>query len=116
MAIVILAYWCPHCQAELPGLVELLRSRGVASGTSVLGLSTGIDPLRPNYPPSAWLERERWAEPTLVDDADDSALRALGMSSFPGFVFVDANGAVVLRLTGEIGAERFGQILTTLAP
>jgi thiol-disulfide isomerase/thioredoxin len=115
MAIVVLAHWCPHCQAELPGLVELIAQGRVPEGVSVVGLSTAIDAVRPNYPPSAWFEREGWTQPTLTDDASSRALDALGLSTFPGFVFVDGQGAVALRLTGEIGAERFGEILASLA-
>ncbi|MGZ8481697.1 MAG: TlpA family protein disulfide reductase [Candidatus Limnocylindria bacterium] len=115
MAIVVLAHWCPHCQAELPGLVDLIAQGGVPEGVSVVGVSTGIDAVRPNYPPSAWFEREGWAQPTLIDDASSRALQALGLNAFPGFVFVDAQGAVALRLTGEIGTARFGEILASLA-
>lgn len=116
MAIVVVAHWCAHCQAELPGLVQLIAQGGVPEGVTVVGLSTAIDALRPNYPPSAWFEREGWAQPTLIDDASSGALQALGLNSFPGFVFVDAQGAVTLRLVGEIGADRFGQLLASLAP
>lgn len=113
MAIVALAHWCPTCQAELPGIVQLIEAGGVPDGVSVIGLSTGIDAVRPNYPPSAWLERERWRQPTLIDDADSRALEALGLSAFPGIVFVDGDGMVVQRL---IGADRFGEILASIAP
>jgi thiol-disulfide isomerase/thioredoxin len=116
MAIVVVAHWCPHCQAELPNIVQLIDRGGVPAGVSVVGLSTAIDALRPNYPPSAWFEREGWRQPTLIDDANSDALRTLGLDTFPGFVFVDSQGAVSLRLTGEIGADRFGEILASLAP
>jgi cytochrome c biogenesis protein CcmG/thiol:disulfide interchange protein DsbE len=116
MAIVVLAHWCPHCQSELPGIVQLIDRGGVPAGVTVVGLSTSIDAVRPNYPPSAWFEREGWRQPTLIDDATSDALRALGLNTFPGFVFVDSQGAVTLRLTGEIGADRFGAILASLAP
>jgi len=116
MAIVVLAHWCPHCQSELPDLVQFIDGGGVPAGVSVVGLSTAIDAVRPNYPPSAWFEREGWRQPTLIDDANSTALRALGLDAFPGFVFVDGQGAVSLRLTGEIGADRFGEILASLAP
>jgi thiol-disulfide isomerase/thioredoxin len=116
MAIVVLAHWCPHCQAELPGIVQLIEQGGVPEGVSIVGLSTGIDAVRPNYPPSAWFEREGWTQPTLIDDAGSSALDALGLGSFPGFVFVDGQGVVVQRLTGEIGAEQFGELLASIAP
>lgn len=116
MAIVVLAHWCPHCQAELPRLVEVIDTGGVPAGVSVVGLSTAIDPARPNYAPSAWLEREGWAQPTLIDDANSTALESLGLNSFPGFVFVDADGRVAQRLTGEIGDVQFAQILASIEP
>src|SRR5687768_10216733 len=76
MVIVVLAHWCPHCQAEVPALVDYLASTGVPDDVRIVGVSTAIDAVRPNYPPSAWLEREGWTVPTLVDDASSSALSA----------------------------------------
>jgi thiol-disulfide isomerase/thioredoxin len=116
MAIVVLAHWCPHCQAELPVLSDYIADGAMPAGVSVVGLSTAIDPVRPNYPPSAWFEREGWMQPTLIDDATNGALRALGITTFPGFVFVAADGTVAQRMTGEIGADGFAQILESLAP
>lgn len=115
-AIVIVAHWCPHCQAELPLLVDYLESTGMPDGVELVAVSTSIDPVRPNYPPSAWLEGEGWTAPTLVDDADSTALAALGMSNFPGFVFVDADGEVFGRITGEIPMATFDEIVNSLAP
>lgn len=115
-AIVVLAHWCPHCQAELPVLTEWLSRNGLPAGVRVVALSTAIDPGRPNYPPSAWLQREGWTQPTLIDDASSSALAALGLNTFPGFVFVHGDGTVAARTSGEIGAERFAAALASLAP
>ncbi len=100
--IVVLAHWCPHCQAELPLLVDMINAGQIPEGVSVVGLATAIDELRPNYPPSAWFEREGWQQPTLIDDANSDGLAALGLSVFPGFVFVDAQGRVTQRLTAEV--------------
>ena len=116
MAIVIVAHWCPHCQAEIPRLVQDIAANGVPDGVDVVTISTSINRAQPNYPPSAWLEREGWSEPTLVDDANSSALAALGVASFPGFVFVDADGNVVQRTTGEIPVESWRQALNSIAP
>jgi thiol-disulfide isomerase/thioredoxin len=116
MAIVLLAHWCSHCQAEVPVLVDYLESTGMPDGVTLVALSTSIDAARPNYPPSTWLDREGWTVPTLVDDATSGGLRALGMSSFPGFVFVDADGRVVQRTTGELPAEAFDQAVRSLDP
>jgi thiol-disulfide isomerase/thioredoxin len=116
MAIVILAHWCSHCQAEVPLLVDYLESTGMPDGVRIVAISTSINRAQPNYPPSSWLDREGWTEPTLVDDASNSALSSLGMSSFPGFVFVDAQGRVVGRLTGEVPIQTFESIVGDLAP
>lgn len=115
-AIVVLAHWCPHCQAEVPVLVNYLASTGMPEGVRLIGLSTSINRAQPNYPPSAWLEREGWNVPTMIDDAKSSGLAALGLRNFPGFVFIDANGRVVERRTGEIPAATFHDIVSRLAP
>ena len=114
--VVILAHWCPHCQAEVPVLVDYLAATGMPDGVRLVALSTAIDAARPNYPPSAWLDREGWTAPTLVDDASSSGLTALGMDSFPGFVFVDGDGRVVQRFTGEMPIEAFDRVVRSLAP
>lgn len=116
MAIVILAHWCPHCQNEVPLLVDYLAQTGMPAGVKLVGLSTSINRAQPNYPPSAWLDREGWTVPTMIDDAKNSALTALGVRSFPGFVFVDADGKVVQRATGEIGMAAFHQAVSALVP
>jgi cytochrome c biogenesis protein CcmG, thiol:disulfide interchange protein DsbE len=100
--VVVLAHWCPHCQRELPMLVDMIDSGDVPAGLSVAGLSTAIDELRGNFPPSGWFEREGWQQPTLIDDTNSAGLQALGLPSFPGFVFVDAQGRVTQRMRGEV--------------
>ena len=116
MAIVLLAHWCHVCQAEVPVLVDYLDTTGMPDGVELVAISTSINEARSNYPPSAWLEREGWTAPTLVDDGTSRALQALGISAFPGFVFVDADGRVVTRTTGELPAATFDQIVNSLAP
>lgn len=116
MAVVVLAHWCSFCQAEVPPLVDYLESGTLPSGVRVVALTTAIDPARPNFPPSAWLERESWTVPTLIDDASDTGLQSLGLASFPAFVFVDADGRVAHRHTGALGADAFGQLVERIAP
>jgi Redoxin len=115
MVVVALAHWCSVCQAEVPVLVDYLESTGMPDGVRLVALSTGIDAARPNYPPSAWLEREGWTAPTMIDDGSSRGLAALGMTAFPGFVFVDAEGRVVQRYTGQMPADAFDQIVRALA-
>ena len=113
--VVVLAHWCPHCQRELPMLVEMIDSGDVPEGVSVVGLSTAIDELRGNYPPSAWFERDGWQQPTLIDDTNSDGLHTLGLSAFPGFVFVDAQGQVTQRMTGEVDRATLIQAMDAIA-
>lgn len=98
--VVFLAHWCPHCQAELPLLVDWIDSGGVPDGVEVYGVSTAIDPNADNYPAEDWLAREGWEQPTLVDD-DNSDAAAYEVEGFPYMAFVDAGGTVVDTLSGE---------------
>jgi hypothetical protein len=77
-------------------------------------LTTSISSTRPNYPPSAWLQREHWTPPVLVDDANSTGLTALGLNSFPGFVFVKADGTVAGRLTGELPVDQLATLANQL--
>ena len=115
MVIVALAHWCGFCQAEVPVLVDYLAANGMPEGVRLVGLATGIDPARPNFPPKTWLEREEWTAPTLIDDASSSAMQALGVTEFPGFIFVDTQGRVVQRVAGQIGADTFAALANSLA-
>jgi hypothetical protein len=116
-AVVVLAHQCPHCQAEVPRIVEWMANNPVPDGVDVVGLSTNINPAGTNYPPSAWLEREGWEPPTLNDDANRTAYQALTLGlGTPGWVFVTADGLVQLRTTGELPPEQFGALLEEIAP
>jgi cytochrome c biogenesis protein CcmG, thiol:disulfide interchange protein DsbE len=102
--LVFLAHWCPHCQAEVPVLVDLLEA-GELDDVRTVGILTSTSPDRPNHPPVAWLEREGWTGEILLDDEASSAAQHYGLSSFPYLVVVDAEGQVVARAAGELPAE-----------
>jgi thiol-disulfide isomerase/thioredoxin len=99
--LLVLAHWCPHCQAAVPQLVKLNEQK-VMSGISFYAIVSAITPEGDNYPPSEWLRRENWPFPTFLDNADNQIARALGVTAFPFYVFVDADGNVVLRLAGDL--------------
>jgi thiol-disulfide isomerase/thioredoxin len=101
-ALLFLAHWCVHCQAEVPVVQQWMAAGGPKGAVDVIAIATANDTRRPNYPPKVWLERERWNVPTVLDDADASIGQAFGLSAFPYWVFVDAKGEVVQRLTGEL--------------
>jgi thioredoxin-related protein len=52
--------------------------------------------------------------PVLADSSSDQAAAAFGLSSFPYFVFVNADGTVSSRVSGEIPVEEFRRRIDAL--
>jgi thiol-disulfide isomerase/thioredoxin len=113
VVLFFLAHWCPHCQAELPLLVDL-QAQGAFEEVRAVAVLTGTTSSRPNFPPSAWLDDEGWAGERFFDDEDSSAANAFGLTSFPFAVFIDRDGAVAGRVSGEIPPEQIAGILEEL--
>ena len=111
--LLFLAHWCPHCQAEVPRVQQWLDAGGRPAAVDFYSVATSIDAAQPNYPPDRWLERERWSPPVLVD-TDGSVARAYGLTSFPYWVFVDANGAVFGRVSTEMPQEALTDLFSLL--
>jgi cytochrome oxidase Cu insertion factor (SCO1/SenC/PrrC family) len=112
--VLFVFHGCPHCQAEVPRLVALAK-QGKLDGVDVQTVTTGTDPRYDNYPPSSWLQREDWPYPVLTDDAQNSAASAYGLQFYPYFVFVDANGNVVGRASGEASDSAITSAFRALA-
>ena len=74
--VLFVAHWCPHCQAEVPELVDL-ANQGVFDGVDVTAVATGTNAEAPNYPPSAWLEDVKWPFPVLADSPQFTAATGL---------------------------------------
>jgi cytochrome c biogenesis protein CcmG, thiol:disulfide interchange protein DsbE len=109
--LVFLAHWCPVCQDEVPVLVGWSERGGDTGGVEIVAVATSIDRTRANYPPGSWLREERWPWPTLVDDAENQAASVFGLTSFPYFVAVDADGKVVERVSGRLDGPAFEALL-----
>lgn len=113
LILAFMAHWCPHCQNELPVVSDWLAGGG-ADGVEVVAVSTGVDPAKPNFPPSAWFEREGFTGPVLVDDEAGSVAQAYGLPAFPYFVFVDADGRVAGRVVGELTPAQLDEAVEQL--
>lgn len=100
--VIAAAHWCPHCNNELPKVVEWVDSTDIEKKVDMIVVSTGFAKNSENYPPKPWLRQKMgWTGSVLADDAEGDAADALGVTSYPMFVLIDTNGKVVKRLSGE---------------
>jgi cytochrome c biogenesis protein CcmG, thiol:disulfide interchange protein DsbE len=111
--VLFLAHWCPHCQAEVPVVQDWVDGGHLPAAIDLVSVSTAIDPAAPNYPPEAWLSREGWTAPVIVD-GDRRVATAYGLSAFPYWTVLDAQGRVVLRLTGELTVDQLNALVGVL--
>lgn len=104
---VFLAHWCPHCNDEIPELIELKNRGGVPDDMNVVAVSTAVDSTGPNYPPSEWIVDKDWpAEwPVMADSVDSTTFVFNGGGGFPYLMIVDADGNVLSRASGSKSAE-----------
>ncbi len=68
--VVVLAHWCPHCNDEIPRLIELEEAGRFPDDLKIVGVSTAVVPDRPNFPPSEWIVEKGWPWPVMADDYD----------------------------------------------
>ena len=112
--VLFLAHWCPHCRAEVPVVQQWIDAGRRPEGVELVGVATAMDPGRPNYPSSDWLADEAWTSPVLAD-GDNHAASAYGLSAFPFWVAVGADGRVVERVTGELTEPQIDALFTRAA-
>jgi thiol-disulfide isomerase/thioredoxin len=105
--VMFVAHWCPHCRREVPLLAADLEQSPLPANVEMITVSTSVNPSAPNYPPSTWLADANWPTPVIADDAQNSAATAYGITGFPYLVFVDAQGRVVYRASGEMTVAEF---------
>lgn len=115
-AYVVVAHWCPHCQDEVPRLVEWSKQNELPEGVEVVAISTAVSDSQPNFPPAAWLAREKWPWNAIIDDEVGTAAEALGVEGYPFLVFANADGTVAQRYSGEMPVEEFGDAIESIAP
>ena len=100
--VVFLAHWCPHCNREIPRILEWASTNGVPDGLRIVGVATGSRNDYPNWPPSAWLADMGWKWEKLADTQDGQVFSAYGGTSFPTMVLVGPDGTVRNRFSGEV--------------
>jgi cytochrome c biogenesis protein CcmG/thiol:disulfide interchange protein DsbE len=109
--VVFLAHWCPHCNREVPRLIEWQASGAIPADLQIIGVSTAVASDRPNYPPSQWVVDKAWPWPVIADSEAMDAANAYGVSGFPFFALVGADGKVKVRGSGELEIDQLNQIV-----
>ena len=105
MRVVFRAHWCPHCNAEIPRLIEWKDSGAMPGDLEVIGVSTGARDDAPNWPPSQWVVDKAWPWPVMADSEDQGAALAFGVSGYPGLILLNGDGKVLARRSGEASIE-----------
>lgn len=103
--IVFLAHWCPHCQTEVPELVDWLDAGNLPDDVDLYVVTVLTDASQSNWPPQDWLVSEGLTAPTIMDDAARSAATAFGLASVPFHVVLDGENQVLVRVAGGMGAS-----------
>lgn len=113
--LLFLAHWCAHCQREVPVVQQWIDAKALPDSVDLISISTANDPNAPNYPPDVWLAREHWTPPVIVD-GDRQIATEYGLTAFPYWVAVGADGTVVRRLTGELSLAQLDELAAAVTP
>jgi thiol-disulfide isomerase/thioredoxin len=114
--VVFLAHWCPHCNREVPRLLDWKHSGQVPAGLNVVGVATAVDKNGVNYPPAQWFSDKGWEWPVMVDQSQGDhnagvAAEAYGATGWPYFVIFGADGKVKVRVSGEVQISELQKIV-----
>lgn len=97
--VAFVAHWAPHAQESVPTVVSWAEAN---PDVRVQFVSTGANPERPNYPPSAWLASEGVTGDVLVDSDSSDAAVAYGLTALPYFVAINEDGSVAATTEGAV--------------
>jgi len=114
--LVFLAHWCPHCNAEIPRLIEWQESGDMPESLIVVGVATGSRNDQPNWPPSQWLVDMEWPWAAMADSENQDAARAMGVGGYPGLVLLDGDGSVLARRSGEASVSELNDWVNAAMP
>jgi thiol-disulfide isomerase/thioredoxin len=109
--IVFVAHWCPHCQREVPVLVDWLNSTQKPADLKVTAVSTSYNTSPENSPASTWLTKANWPSPVMADSDNDDAANAYGLRYFPYLVVLGPDGTVKGRTTGELSTDQITEFV-----
>lgn len=100
--LVFLAHWCPHCNAEMPRLINWYEDGLVPDDLRVIGIGTASRKDQANWPPSEWMQSFDWPFEVMADSEVNDAGIAYGVDGYPFMVVLDKDGKVAARHSGEM--------------
>ena len=100
--LVFLAHWCPHCNREVPRLVQWYEEGSVPQGLRVVGIATASRNDQAYWPPSEWITNLKWPFEVMADSETGQAAAAYGVDGFPFIAIMNGQGKVVARHSGEL--------------
>lgn len=110
------AHWCPHCNEELPKVLEWAKANDIDAKADMVLISTGVQKNQANYPPKAWIaDTLHWDLPALADNIDGDAARAFGLTAYPMLVVLDTAGMVQFRAIGAFDLDDLTPLVDKLA-
>ena len=115
LVVAFFAHWCPHCQREVATLTEWLLANKLPTNVDLIAVSTFEAPERGNHPPKRWLSEQGWKHPVVADTSSQIIANAFGAMSVPYFVFLEADGTVAFRMSGNLGPEQLSIAMKRLA-
>ena len=115
LVVAFFAHWCPHCQREVATLTEWLLANKLPTNVDLIAVSTFEAPERGNHPPKSWLSEQGWKHPVVADTSSQIIANAFGAMSVPYFVFLEADGTVAFRMSGNLGPEQLSIAMKRLA-
>ena len=115
LVVAFFAHWCPHCQREVAAITEWLLANKLPSSVDLFAISTFEAPERGNHPPASWLREEGWKHPVIADSSSLAISDAFGVMSVPYFVFIEADGTVAFRISGNLGPRELSAAMKRLA-
>lgn len=110
--LVFLAHWCPHCNDEVPKLIDWREKGLIPANLRVVGITTGSRNDAPNWPPSDWIEEKKWPFEVMADSEQQTAALAYGLTAYPFMAVVNAEGVVKTRFSGVVEPTALTEIVT----
>ena len=115
LVVAFFAHWCPHCQREVAALTDWLLANKLPPNVDLVAISTFEAPERGNHPPESWFKNEGWKHPVIADSSSLALSDAFGAMSVPYFVFIEADGTVAFRISGNLGPRELVAAMKRLA-